>query len=64
MARLFNPQPLTTGSPFKWTEDQRKRAHGLTVRATFAKPAPKIVKPAACPTCFTILAANGSCNCS
>lgn len=63
MARLFVPQPLTANSPFDWSEESRKRAHGLTIRATFAKPAPVILKPTACATCFTVPAASGACNC-
>lgn len=60
---LFEPQPLTTNSPFSWTEADRKRHHALTVRATYARKSPKI-GPKACPGCFTVPAANGTCNCS
>lgn len=41
-------------SPFTWTPTQQRRAHGLTIRATYAKiekPQPKIV---GCTRCFCI----------
>lgn len=39
-------------SPFTWTPDQQRRAHGLTIRATFAKKAPP--KPVACTVCHLL----------
>ncbi len=62
--QLFTPQPVAPTSPFAWGDDKiQRRAHGLTVRATYARKAPKI-GPKACPGCFTVPAANGTCNCS
>lgn len=52
MAHLFDSQPIAPASPFTWTEEDRKRAHALTVRATFAKKAP--AHPAACSRCFCV----------
>jgi hypothetical protein len=44
-------QPTT--SPFAWTStDAQKRAHALTIRATFAKKGP--AKPASCDTCHLV----------
>jgi hypothetical protein len=44
--------PIATTSPFTWTPERQRRAHALTVRATFAKKAP--AKPVACSTCHLL----------
>lgn len=55
--------PIVTTSPFAWTPERQRRAHALTTRATFAKRAPKRVSETCCPTCFTVPAPSGACNC-
>lgn len=43
---------IAPATPFTWTPEQQRRAHGLTVRATYAKKAP--AKPVPCPTCHLL----------